>query len=44
LARYFKTSPRFWPSLQRKYDVEAAEDKGLEKIERDAQPFEAAAG
>jgi len=40
LARYFKTTPEFWLNLQTKYDLEAAEDEELAKIERDVQPLE----
>jgi addiction module HigA family antidote len=40
LARYFKTTPRFWLNLQTKYDLEVAEDENLAKIERDVRPIE----
>ena len=40
LARYFKTTPRFWLNLQTKYDLEIAEDEQLARIERDVRPIE----
>ncbi len=34
LARYFGTSPKFWMGLQADYDLDMAEDKSREEIER----------
>lgn len=38
LARYFRTSERFWLGLQMDYDLEAARDALAEVIEREIQP------
>lgn len=35
LARYFKTSARFWLNLQSAYDLEVVEDRLLPRIERE---------
>lgn len=35
LARYFKTSPRFWLNLQAAYDLEVTESRMLPQIERE---------
>jgi len=40
LARYFKNSAAFWMNLQSRYDLEVAEDKIAEKVERDVRPLE----
>jgi antitoxin HigA-1 len=37
LARYFKTSPKFWLNLQATYDLEVVEDRSLSQIEREVQ-------
>jgi len=37
LARYFKTSPKFWLNLQAAYDLEVVEDRSLSQIEREVQ-------
>jgi antitoxin HigA-1 len=42
LARYFKTSPKFWLNLQAAYDLEIAEDRSLSQIEREVQVCPAA--
>jgi addiction module HigA family antidote len=34
LARYFRTTPQFWLSLQMRYDLEAAEDRVGARIRR----------
>lgn len=39
LARYFGTSARFWLNLQARYDLEVAEEKAGEEIERAIQPL-----
>ena len=38
LARYFKTSARYWLNLQAVYDLEVAEDEIAAEIERDVRP------
>ena len=38
LARYFKTSARYWLNLQAAYDLEVAEDEIAAEIERDVRP------
>jgi len=40
-ARYFTNSPAFWMNLQTRYDLEVAEDKIADKVERDVRPLEA---
>ncbi|GAC1625119.1 MAG: HigA family addiction module antitoxin [Candidatus Acidiferrum sp.] len=40
LARYFKTSARFWLNLQSTYDLEVAQDKLAGEIDRQVQPAE----
>jgi antitoxin HigA-1 len=37
LARYFKTSPKFWLNLQAAYDLEVVDDRSLSQIEREVQ-------
>jgi len=41
-ARYFKNSPTFWTNLQTRYDLEVAEDKIANKVQRDVRPLEVA--
>lgn len=41
LAKYFDTSPGFWMNLQRRYDLERAEEEVGDQIDRDVQPLEA---
>lgn len=43
LARYFGTSPEFWLSLQRDYDLAVARDQFESEIAREVQPREQAA-
>lgn len=43
LARYFNTSPRFWLNLQAAYDLEVAQDRLHQSIERDVRPLRMAA-
>jgi antitoxin HigA-1 len=38
LARYFNTSAGFWLNLQTAYDLEVAQDRLAEVIEREVQP------
>jgi antitoxin HigA-1 len=38
LARYFKTSARFWINLQSAYDLEVAEDELAAQIEEEVRP------
>lgn len=42
LARYFKTSARFWLNLQSLFDLEVAEDKLGHKIAQNVRPITAA--
>jgi antitoxin HigA-1 len=42
LARYFKTTPKFWMNMQKHYELEVAEDEIAAKVERDVRPFEPA--
>jgi addiction module HigA family antidote len=44
LARYFKTSPKFWLNLQAAYDLEVVEDRSLSQIEREVQVRQEARG
>ena len=41
LARYFGTSPQFWLGLQAQYDLDVAEDKLGERLEREVRPLAA---
>jgi len=41
-ARYFNNSPTFWMNLQTRYDLEVADDKIADKVERDVRPLEPA--
>jgi len=43
-ARYFKNTAAFWMNLQSRYDLEVAEDKLADKVERDVQPLEVVSG
>ena len=40
-GRYFNNSPTFWMNLQTRFDLEVAEDKIADKVERDVRPLEA---
>jgi antitoxin HigA-1 len=42
LARYFKTTAKFWLNLQTSYDLAKASEARLAEIERTVQPREAA--
>ena len=42
LARYFRTTPEFWMSLQAAYDLDVAQRASAERIVRDVHPREAA--
>ena len=42
LARYFGTSAQMWMNLQAKYDLVAAEDALIRRIEREVLPRSAA--
>jgi addiction module HigA family antidote len=42
LARYFKTTARFWLNLQASYELAKASEARLEEIERTVRPREAA--
>ncbi len=43
LARYFNTSKEFWMGLQMQYDLEIADDKLSNKINKEVHPFNQAA-
>ncbi|MGH9785831.1 MAG: HigA family addiction module antitoxin, partial [Terriglobia bacterium] len=38
LARYFRTTARFWLNLQTAYDLEVAEDQLRQTIEQEVRP------
>ena len=40
LAKYFRMSPQFWLELQMDYELDVAEDKLSEKINREVREFE----
>ena len=40
LAKYFRMSPQFWLELQMDYELDIAEDKLSEKIDREVREFE----
>jgi antitoxin HigA-1 len=42
LARYFKTTAKFWLNLQTSHDLAKAYESSLSEIERSVQPREAA--
>ncbi len=42
LARYFKTTPEFWITLQARYDLDVATDKKMKRIKREVQPMSGA--
>jgi antitoxin HigA-1 len=43
LARYFKTSARFWMNLQAAYDLEVPEDELARQIELEVRPADISA-
>jgi hypothetical protein len=42
LAPYFKMTPEFWMNMQVRYELDVAEDKRAEQIEREVIPLEVA--
>ena len=42
LARYFNTTPKFWPNLQASYDLAMTAEAKAKEIERTVHPMEAA--
>jgi antitoxin HigA-1 len=40
LARYFRTTPRFWLNLQNAFDLEVAQDQLARTIERQVTPID----
>ncbi|MDJ0818323.1 MAG: HigA family addiction module antitoxin [Desulfobacterales bacterium] len=41
LGRFFSNSPQFWLGLQMDYDLDVAEDKLNDRLDREIQPFAA---
>lgn len=39
LARYFKMSPQFWLGLQIDYDLDVAEDKQADRLDKEIQVY-----
>jgi len=39
LAKYFQNSPQFWLGLQMDYDLDVAEDRLSEKIEKEVREY-----
>ena len=39
LGRFFGMSPQFWLGLQMDYDLDVAEDKLADRIEREVRPY-----
>ena len=39
LARYFKMSPQFWMGLQVDFDLDVAEDKLAERLDKEIQVY-----
>ncbi len=39
LARYFKMSPQFWLGLQIDYDLDVAEDKLADRLDKEIQVY-----
>ena len=44
LAKYFHMSPQFWLGLQMDYDLDIAEDRFAEKIEKEVHEYDEAVG
>lgn len=42
LSRYFGMSEGYWVNVQARYDLEAAKDRALERIEKEVRPRTAA--
>jgi len=42
LARYFDMSPQFWLGLQMDYDLDVAEDRLAQRIDKEIQTYQAA--
>jgi len=40
LAKFFATSPNSWMNLQSRYDLETAEARGMQRIEREVRSYE----
>ena len=40
LARYFGTTPSIWLRLQARYDLEVAQDRLADRIDREVKPFQ----
>jgi addiction module HigA family antidote len=43
LAKYFNMSPQFWLGLQMDYDLDVAEDRLAERLEKEIQVYQPAA-
>ena len=41
LGRFFNNSPQFWLGLQMDYDLDVAEDKLSDRLDREIQPYAA---
>ena len=41
LGRFFNNSPQFWLGLQMDYDLDVAEDKLGDRLDREIQPYAA---
>jgi antitoxin HigA-1 len=39
LGRFFGTSAQMWMNLQSQYDLQVAEDRSAEKVEREVEPL-----
>jgi addiction module HigA family antidote len=39
LGRYFGQSPQYWLNIQTRYDMDYAEDRFSEEVNREVQPF-----
>ncbi len=44
LGRFFGMSPQFWMGLQMDYELDVAEDKMEERLEREVRPYVAVVG
>jgi addiction module HigA family antidote len=42
LARYFRTTPKFWLNLQARYDLDRYQDEHGDAVEREVTPYRAA--
>ena len=42
LGKFFNMSPQFWMNLQSRYDLEVAEDKLVDRLEKEVHTYQSA--